>query len=393
MRTIDELTLDEKRVLIRVDYNVPLDDEGNVVDDTRIRASLPTLRYAMEAGARLVLASHLGRPRGQVVPELTLEPAGARLAELLNTEVIFADDCIGDGPRKLVSDLRDGGIVLLENTRFHAGEEANDEEFSHAMASLADAYVNDAFGTLHRAHASTAGVPALMKDKAAGFLVKKETEILSQLRTGAERPFVVVLGGAKVSDKIGVIRGLLPLADSFLVGGGMALTFLAARGVDVGDSLVEDKALDRARDLLAAVEKAGKRMLLPVDHVAATELAEDAEPQLIDGEAVPAGLKALDVGPATVEAFEREILRAKTIFWNGPLGVYEYTPFRTGTEKLAKTIAYAGAFSVVGGGDSAAAVQRLGIAEKFTHVSTGGGASLEYLEGRELPGLKALETD
>lgn len=390
-RSITDLELEDRTLLMRVDFNVPLDDEMIVTDDTRIRASLETIRYALEQDAKLVLCSHLGRPKGKRDPKLSLEPAGARLAELLDDEVVFADDCIGDGPRKLISDMRGGQVVLLENTRFHPGEKENDEDFAQALAAHADCYVNDAFGTLHRAHASTAGVTRFIKDCAAGFLVDREIEMLSKLRDEPESPFVVVLGGAKVADKIKVIEGLAPHADTVLIGGAMAYTFLKARGIEVGDSLVDNDSLDIATQTMQTLERTKTKLLLPTDHVCAAELANDAKTQTLHREAIPAGLKGLDIGPETVMAFERELLRAKTIFWNGPLGASEYTPFRAGTEKVAKTIAYAGAFSVVGGGDSAAAVTQMGIAARFTHVSTGGGASLTFLEGGALPGLEALE--
>ncbi|HVO31398.1 MAG TPA: phosphoglycerate kinase, partial [bacterium] len=292
--------------------------------------------------------------------------------------------------RKVIGEMRPGQIVLLENTRFHKGEEANDEEFSRALAAFADVYVNDAFGTLHRAHASTAGIAAHVPKKAAGFLVKRELEILGRLRVDPAHPFVCVLGGAKVSDKIGVVEGLLRNVDTFIVGGGMAYTFLKAKGVDVGGSLVESEALKVAKETLAKLEASGKKMLLPVDHVIAADMKEDAKTTVTKDASIPAGLKGFDIGPKTIELFETEILRAKTIFWNGPMGVFEMKPFAAGTEKIAKSIAYSGAMTVVGGGDSAAAVAQLGLAKKFTHVSTGGGASLEFLEGLELPGIKAL---
>ncbi len=390
MKYVDELDVEGKRVFTRVDFNVPVAADGSVSDDTRIVETLPTLKYLLEKNAKLVLASHLGRPKGKPEPKYTLEPAGARLAELLGKDVVFAHDCVGDGPKKIIGEMRPGQIVLLENTRFHKGEEANDEEFARALSAFADVYVNDAFGTLHRAHASTAGIAAFVAQKGAGFLVKRELEILGKLRQNPERPFVCVLGGAKVSDKIGVVQGLIEEVDTFLIGGGMAYTFLKAQGVEVGGSLVENEALGTARETLAKLKEAGKTVLLPVDHVIAEEMKEDAKTAITKDAKIPPGLKGFDVGPATIERFEREILRAKTIFWNGPMGVFEMEPFKNGTEKLAKSIAYSGAMTVVGGGDSAAAVAKLGIAKKFTHVSTGGGASLEFLEGIELPGLKAL---
>jgi len=390
LKYVDELEVEGKRVFARVDFNVPLDANGAVTDDTRITETMPTITWLLEKNAKLVLASHLGRPKGKPDPKYTLEPAGARLAELLGKDVIFAHDCVGDGPRKIIGEMRPGQVVLLENTRFHKGEEANDDEFSRALAAFADVYVNDAFGTLHRAHASTAGIAAHVPVKGAGFLVKRELEMLGKVKAEPPRPFVCVLGGAKVSDKIGVVDGLLDKVDVFLVGGGMAYTFLKAQGIEVGSSLVEAEALKSARAVLAKIEASGKKILLPVDHVVADEMKETAQTFTTKSSAIGAGKKGFDIGPATVEAFEREVLRAKTIFWNGPMGVFEMEPFRNGTDKLAKAIAYSGAFTVVGGGDSAAAVARLDLASRFTHVSTGGGASLEFLEGIELPGLKAL---
>ncbi len=395
IRFVNEIAVESKRVFTRVDFNVPLSADGKVSDDTRIVETLPTIKHLLERGAKVVLASHLGRPKGKPEAKYSLEPTGSRLAELLGRDVVFAHDCVGDGPKKIVGEMRPGEVVLLENTRFHKGEEANDEEFARALSAFAEVYVNDAFGTLHRAHASTAGIAAPVTEGggavAAGFLVKRELEQLGRLKKDPPRPFVCVLGGAKVSDKIGVVQGLLRSVDVFLVGGGMAYTFLRAKGIDVGASKVEAEAVETARAALAKLEAAGKRVLLPIDHVVAAEMKEDAAASIVAGPAIPAGMKGFDVGPATVEAFEREILRAKTIFWNGPMGVFEMEPFRAGTDKLAKSIAYSGALTVVGGGDSAAAVARLGLGPTFTHVSTGGGASLEFLEGLPLPGLSALE--
>lgn len=390
IRYADELEVDGKRVFTRVDFNVPLAGDGSVTDDTRIVETLPTIKYLLEKNAKLILASHLGRPKGKPDPKYSLEPAGARLAELLGKDVIFAHDCVGDGPRKIIGEMRPGQIVLLENTRFHKGEEANDDEFARALAGFADVYVNDAFGTMHRAHASTAGIAEHVPAKGAGFLVRRELEMLGKVKSEPPRPFVCVLGGAKVSDKIGVVEGLLDNVDVFLVGGGMAYTFLRAQGVAVGNSLVEGEALKIAKDVLGKIAEAGKRLLLPVDHVVADEMKADATTFRTTTAEIGPGKKGFDIGPATVELYEREVLRAKTIFWNGPMGVFEMEPFRNGTDKLAKAIAYSGAFTVVGGGDSAAAVARLELATKFTHVSTGGGASLEFLEGLELPGMKAL---
>jgi phosphoglycerate kinase len=393
IRTIDQLELAGKRVFIRVDFNVPLDDKGGVADDARIRAALPTLQYAIKARARVILASHLGRPKGDPSDKkkFTLEPAAERLSELLGQDVILADDCIGDGVRKLVKDLKEGQVLLLENLRFHEGEEANDEAFAKELASLCDVWVNDAFGTAHRAHASTAGMAAFVKEKAGGFLMQKEVEFLSKVLSSPARPFVAVLGGAKVSDKIKVLDKLLAKADTLCVGGAMAYTFLAARGVAVGKSRVEKDKLETARQILAKAVAKGVEVLLPVDHVCAAEPRATAKPEVVSGEAIPEGLVGLDIGPGTLDRFRRKILEAKTVFWNGPMGLFEQKPWAEGTFGIARAMAESQAMTVVGGGDSAAAVERAGLVGKMKHVSTGGGASLEFIEGRELPGVKVLE--
>ncbi|MFW6066737.1 MAG: phosphoglycerate kinase [Myxococcota bacterium] len=391
IRSIEDLPLEGRRLFVRVDFNVPI-EAGRVTDDTRIRATLPTLRYAVEQGARVVLASHLGRPKGQAKPELSLEPVGAALAELLPAgEVLFADDCVGDGPRKLVGDLRDGQVALLENLRFHPGEEADDEAFARELARLADLYVNDAFGAAHRAHASVSALPRLIKDRAAGRLMLRELEVLDRLRGEVDRPYVAVLGGAKVSDKIGVLEQLIGRVDDLVVGGAMANTFLAARGVSMGSSRIEDGKLALARSLLSRAEERGVRVRLPEDVIVASGPdAAEGEPVAVD--AVPSDAAALDIGPRTVESYRQVIGGARTIFWNGPMGLFERSPFAEGTFAVARAIGEARAFRVVGGGDSVAAVQHAGLAEQFDHVSTGGGASLEFLEGKKLPGVEALRT-
>jgi phosphoglycerate kinase len=393
MRTIDALDLAGKRVFIRVDFNVPLDEQGRVTDDARIRAALPTIQHAIRAKAKVILASHLGRPKGK--PEdrtkLTLEPAAERLSELLKQDVILADDCVGDGVVKLVRDLKDGQVLLLENLRFHPEEEKNDEAFARALASLADVWVNDAFGTAHRAHASTAGMAAFVKEKAAGFLIKKEVEYLGKALGNPARPFVAVVGGAKVSDKIKVLENLLAKADAVCVGGAMAFTFLAAQGVETGKSLVERDKLDLARQILDRAASRKVDLLLPVDHVCGAEPKETAARVVVDGRAVPKDLMGLDIGPKTLDRYRQRILAAKTVFWNGPMGLFEQKPWAEGTLGVARAMAESKAVTVVGGGDSAAAVEEAGLVDKMTHVSTGGGASLEFIEGRELPGIKVLE--
>lgn len=392
-RYIDELELSGKRVFIRVDFNVPLDDKRKVTDDTRIREALPTIKEALKKGGKVIIASHLGRPKGGKDPKYSLEPAAARLAELLGKEheVVLADDCVGDGVRKQVRDLQDGQVLVLENLRFHKEEEGNDEEFARELASLADVYVNDAFGTAHRAHASTAGMVPFVKEKAAGFLMRKEIEYLGKVLKNPERPFVAILGGAKVSDKIKVIENLLPKVDALLIGGAMAYTFLKVQGIEVGKSRVEEDKLELARRLLETSERLGKPLVLPVDHVVGTEPSANSEAREIPERAIPADKMALDIGPKTRDLYRQHVRGARTVIWNGPMGLFEVEKFSAGTREVAQAMASnREATTVIGGGDSAAAVEQMGFADKMSHVSTGGGASLEFLEGRELPGIKAL---
>ncbi len=393
LRTIDQLELAGKRVFIRVDFNVPLDEQGKVTDDARIRAALPTIQHALSHKARVILASHLGRPKGDPSDKkkFTLEPAAARLSELLGQDVILADDCVGDAVRKMVKDLKEGQVLLLENLRFHKGEEANDEAFARELAALCDVWVNDAFGTAHRAHASTAGMARFVKEKAAGFLIQKEVEYLGQALGSPKRPFVALLGGAKVSDKIKVIENLLAKADAVCVGGAMAYTFLKAQGVPVGKSRVEGDKLDLARSLLEKAKARRVDFLLPVDHVCGAEAKETARREVTPGQEIPEGLMGLDIGPKTLDAYRQRVLSAGTVFWNGPMGLFEQKPWAEGTFGIARAMAESQAVTVVGGGDSAAAVEEAGLVSRMKHVSTGGGASLEFIEGRELPGIKVLE--
>jgi phosphoglycerate kinase len=393
IRSIEQLDIGGKRLFIRVDFNVPLDKKTqNVKDDARIRAALPTIRYALSRKAKTILASHLGRPDGKVVPEMSLEPAGARLSQLLGQDVIFADDCVGDGVKKLVGELREGQVLLLENLRFHPEEEANDDGFSRELASLCEAYVDDAFGTVHRAHASTVGMVKYVPQRGAGFLVLAELKHLQPLLKGAPKPYLAILGGAKVSDKIKVIEQLLSKVDALLIGGAMAYTFLSARGVPVGASRVEKDKIDVARRILDKAAQSRVEVLLPVDHVVAKEPKAGIPTQIVAQ--IPEGMLGLDIGPKAREQYRQRILGAKTVFWNGPMGLFEVSEFAAGTRAVAEALAEAtsrGARTVVGGGDSAAAIAEMGMADKVTHVSTGGGASLEFLEGRELPGIKVLE--
>ena len=392
IRTINELDIAGRRVFIRVDFNVPFTASGAVSDDTRIRESLPTIKLAIEKGARVVLASHLGRPKGKPDKKYSLEPVAARLAELLGADVALTDEPVGDGARKVVNDLHAGAVALLENLRFSPGEEANDEGFARALASYTDVYVNDAFGTAHRAHASTAGIAKLVANKGIGLLMEREVKFLGKLLGEVERPFVTIIGGAKVSDKIGVLENLLARVDQLLIGGAMANTFLKAKGGKMGRSLVEDDKLAIARAFLKKAEDANVDVLLPRDVVAAAGTKSESG-RVVQGMAVPEELAALDIGPDTARGYADAIARAKTIFWNGPMGVFESEPFAAGTLAVASAVASTrGALSVVGGGDSVAAVQKSGLADKITHISTGGGASLEFLEGKKLPGLAALES-
>ena len=389
-KTVKDVDVRSKRVLVRVDYNVPLDANGNVSDDKRITASLPTINYLLEQGARIILCSHLGRPKGEVKKEFSLAPVAKRLKELLpNVNIYFASDCIGEEAQQKAAALKDGEILLLENLRFHKEEEKNDPEFAKKLASLAEIYVSDAFGTVHRAHASTAGVAAYLP-AVAGFLIGKELSIMGGALENPERPFVAILGGAKVADKIGVITNLLNKCDTLLIGGGMAYTFFKAMGYEIGDSLLDAESIDLAKQLMETAKQKGVKLLLPVDTVVAKAFAADAEHMTVASNAIPAGWQGLDIGEKTRELFAAEIKNAKTVIWNGPMGVFEFPEFAKGTEAVAKACAECGGTTIIGGGDSASAVKKLGYADKMTHISTGGGASLEFLEGKGLPGVAAL---
>jgi phosphoglycerate kinase len=378
--------LRRQRVLVRADMNVPL-EKGRVADDARIRASLPTLRHLLSGGARVIVVSHLGRPDGSPTPSLSLRPVAARLAGVLGVGVAFAEDCVGEVAEQAIAELGPGDLLLLENLRFHPGEEANDPDFARALAALADVYVNDAFGTAHRAHASTVGIVAHVRRAAAGDLLRREIEHLEVVRD-PERPLLCLLGGAKVSDKLAVLEALAPHADVLAIGGAMAYTFLRAQGQPTGSSLVEPDRVEDARRVLEAARAAGRRVLLPVDHVVARHVRASAAPKLCNE--IPEGWIAVDIGPKTAEAYGAEIRRARTVFWNGPMGVFELEPFATGTESVARSVAEADGISVVGGGDSLAAVNRVGVGDDITHLSTGGGASLEFIQGLTLPGIAAL---
>jgi phosphoglycerate kinase len=393
--------LNNKRVFVRVDFNVPLDDDGQITDDSRIRAALPTIQYVVEAGAKVILGSHLGRPKGKRVEALSLEPAGARLAELTGYEVVLPEESIGDAPKKLIHDLRVASktgsshgtpqVCLLENLRFYPGEKADDDEFARALGELCEVYLNDAFGTVHRAHASVHALPRMKRDRGVGMLVRRELESLSRLVDSPASPYLAVIGGAKVSDKLDVIESLFKRCDAVCIGGAMANTFLAAQGHDMKNSLVEEDKLALARTLIDKAQQQGAELHLPSDVVVA-ESIDARDGMVVPVSGVPDGSLALDIGPATVEHFSRVIAKAKTVFWNGPMGLFESEPFASGTFAIARAMSAAAGFTVVGGGDSAAAVRQAGdhIASGFDHISTGGGASLRFIEGRQLPGIEAL---
>lgn len=390
-KSIQDISLKGKRCLVRVDFNVPQDGDGNVTDDTRIVGALPTVRYLVANGAKTILCSHLGRPKGQFNLKYTLAPVATALEKLLGQKVIFVDDVVGEKVEKAVAELKEGEVMLLENTRFYKEEEANDREFCKKLAKLADVFVNDAFGTAHRAHASTTGVAEFVDDCVSGFLIKKELDVMDKALTNPDRPFVAVLGGAKVGDKIGVIKNLLNKADTVIVGGGMAYTFQKAKGYEVGTSLCEEGSVELARELMAQAKEKNVDLLLPLDNVVAKSFANDAEHKVVDSDKIPADMMGMDIGPKTIELFCNAVKSAKTVVWNGPMGVFEMPNFANGTKQMAKAIAESDCVSIIGGGDSAAAVTQLGFADKVTHVSTGGGASLEYLEGKVLPGIDCLD--
>jgi len=388
-KTFKDVEVGGRRVLVRCDFNVPLDDVGKITDDTRIRASLPTIKYLINAGAKVILCSHLGRPKGAYNEKFSLAPVAKRLSEYLNKDVKLVEDVIGESATNAVSSMNDGDIILLENVRFHAEEEANDDNFARELASLADVYVNDAFGTAHRAHASTAGVARFLP-AVAGFLMSKEISALQPLLENPERPFVVVLGGAKISDKIGVIVKLMEKANKIIIGGAMANTFVVALGGNVGMSRYEKDKVDVAKQILEQADKNNIKIVLPVDTIAVQDFAPEAKAKNVDIYNIPADYQGMDIGKRTRKIFAKEIKGAKTIVWNGPMGVYEFKRFQKGTQAVAKAIAKCGATSIVGGGDSVACLNETGYASKITHISTGGGATLEFLEGKNLPGVAVL---
>ena len=389
-KTIQDIDVSGKRVLVRVDFNVPLAEDGTVSDDKRIVAALPTIRYLLEHNAKVILCSHLGRPKGQVNPKYSLAPVGARLSELLpDTKIWFAEDTVGESAKTAIDDMKDGEIVLLENVRFYPEEEKNDPEFAKKLASLADIFVSDAFGTVHRAHASTAGVAAYLP-AVAGFLIGKELGVMGEALDNPKRPFVAILGGAKVADKIGVIKNLLVKCDSLIIGGGMAYTFLKAQGYGIGTSLLDAESIDLAKDIMAEAKAKNVNFLLPIDTVVATEFDANAEHKVVPSTEIPDGWMGMDIGPKTAELFKKTIVEAATVVWNGPMGVFEFPAFAEGTKKVAEACAECAGTTIIGGGDSASAVKKLGFADKMTHISTGGGASLEFLEGKTLPGVAVL---
>ncbi len=391
--TIDDIELKGKRVLMRADFNVPLDENQNITDDRRITAALPTIETILEKGGKLILMSHLGRPKGKRVPEMSLAPVAKRLSELLGKEIVFVDDCIGEKVEQAVENLNAGDVLLLENLRFYKEETDNDEEFSKKLASLGDVYVNDAFGTAHRAHASTVGVTKFIKTCVAGYLMQKEIDYLGNAIANPVRPFTAILGGAKISGKIDVIQNLFDKVDTLIIGGGMAFTFLKAMDYKIGKSLLDKEKVELAKEILEKAESSNVQFLLPIDVVVAEEFSNDSPKEIVDVDRIPENKMGMDIGPKTIRMFQEEILASKTVVWNGPMGVFEFDNFAQGTNAIAKALAQAtqnGATTIVGGGDSAAAIKKAGLEEQVSHVSTGGGASLEFLEGKVLPGVAAL---
>ena len=390
IKSIKDIDIKNKRVLIRVDFNVPMKD-GKITDDNRIRAALPTIEYAMNQEAKVILLSHLGRPDGKRDMKYTLEPVGEKLAELLDKDVIFAHDCVGEGVWAIIENMRPGAVVLLENVRFYTQEEANDKSFSQQLSKLCDVYISDAFGVVHRAHASTVGITEFVKDKGAGFLLEKEIESLGAVLYHPKNPFVAILGGVKVSDKIAIVDNFSRTADTMIIGGAMAYTFLKAKGFDVGNSIVENDKIELAKKIISRFETKGLKLLLPIDHVVASEIKDGVKWEITKDQNIPAGKMGLDIGPKTIELFKDALKDAAMVVWNGPMGVFETKPFDNGTVQIARMLAESNAYTVVGGGDSASAVKKAGVMDKITHVSTGGGASMEFLEGTKLPGIAALE--
>ena len=389
-KTVRDINVAGKKVLVRCDFNVPIDSQtGKITDNRRIRAAIPTIQYLLDNNAKVILCSHLGRPKGEVNPKYSLKPVAEELSKLLGKEVKLAKDVIGPDAEKLTSNMKNQDVVLLENVRFHKEEEKNDPEFAKKLASFAEIYVNDAFGTAHRAHSSTAGVADYLP-AVSGFLIEKELEFLGKALENPERPFVAILGGAKVSDKIGVIENLLEKVDTLMIGGGMAYTFYKALGHDIGTSICEEDKIDLAKTILEKAKQKNVKLLLPLDNHVSSEYSNDGEDKFVDKEEIPDGFMGLDIGPRTIEAFKESIKTAKTVLWNGPLGVTEFPKFAEGTRAIANALAQSQAVTIIGGGDSAAAIEKMGLADKMTHISTGGGASLEFLEGKVLPGIDCL---
>ncbi|MBN1637565.1 MAG: phosphoglycerate kinase [Ignavibacteriales bacterium] len=391
--SIAQVDLKGKRVLVRVDFNVPFDKELKITDDTRIRAAIPTIKKIIQDNGKTILMSHLGRPKGQPKPEFTLKPVAVRLSELLDKEVKFAPDCIGEQVEKIVGALKDGEVLLLENVRFYAEEEKNNPDFAEKLARLGDVYINDAFGSAHRAHASTEGVTKFIKINAAGYLMQKEIDYLDKVVSNAEKPFTAILGGAKISGKIDVIQNLMGKVDNLIIGGGMIFTFYKAMGYEIGKSLVEEEKIDVAKEVIEKLKNSSVKFLLPTDVVIASEFSNDSEPSIVEADKIPADKLGLDIGPESIKEFTQVVENSKTVVWNGPMGVFEFEKYAKGTFAIAEALANAtekGAVTVVGGGDSAAAINKAGFDDKVSHVSTGGGASLEFLEGKQLPGVIAL---